>query len=185
MKHFYTKIQGWGITKYGKLYKEQVESAKDGSHFVEVGAWKGKSTAFMGVEIHNSGKKIAFHTVDTWFGSDESFHKKDPAIIENRLYEVFLENIEPVSHIVNPIRMTSLAASDEFMDHSLDFVFLDASHEYKDVKDDIEHWLPKVKIGGTLGGDDMNWKGVRRAVEDTLTNFEDHGRYWTYKIETF
>ena len=58
------------------------------------------------------------------------------------------------------------------MDHSLDFVFLDESHEYKDVKDDIEHWLPKVKIGGTLGGDDMNWKGVRR-VEDTLTNFED------------
>ena len=106
-------------------------------------------------------------------------------IIENRLYEVFLENIEPVNHIVNPIRMTSLAASDEFMDHSLDFVFLDASHEYKDVKDDIEHWLPKVKIGGTLGGDDMNWKGVRRAVEDTLTNFEDHGRYWTYKNETF
>ena len=48
------------------------------------------------------------------------------------------------------------------MDHSLDFVFLDASHEYKDVKDDIEHWLPKVKIGGTLGGDDMNWKGVGR-----------------------
>ena len=43
----------------------------------------------------------------------------------------------------------------------------------------------KVKIGGTLGGDDMNWKGVRRAVEDTLTNFEDHGRYWTYKNETF
>ena len=96
-----------------------------------------------------------------------------------------INHIEPVRHIVNPIRMTSLAASDEFMDHSLDFVFLDASHEYKDVKDDIEHWLPKVKIGGTLGGDDMNWKGVRRAVEDTLTNFEDHGRYWTYKNETF
>ena len=98
-----------------------------------------QSTAFMGVEIHNSGKKIAFHTVDTWFGSDESFHRKDPAIIENRLYEVFLENIEPVSHIVNPIRMTSLAASDEFMDHSLDFVFLDASHEYKDVKDEARN----------------------------------------------
>ena len=104
---------------------------------------------------------------------------------KQQLRLVFLENIEPVRHIVNPIRMTSLAASDEFMDHSLDFVFLDASHEYKDVKDDIEHWLPKVKIGGTLGGDDMNWKGVRRAVEDTLTNFEDHGRYWTYKNETF
>ena len=35
----------------------------------------------------------------------------------------------------------------------MDFVFIDASHKYADVKDDINHWLPKVRENGMLAGD--------------------------------
>ena len=41
-----------------------------------------------------------------------------------------------------------------YENNSLDFVLIDASHKYIDVKEDIISWLPKVKKGGYLIGDD-------------------------------
>lgn len=38
----------------------------------------------------------------------------------------------------------SLNASRDFEDGSLDFVYLDAMHEYKFVKDDLWAWWPKA-----------------------------------------
>lgn len=54
-----------------------------------------------------------------------------------------------------------------YKNETLDFVFIDASHEYKDVKDDIINWLPKVKIGGVLAGHDYQvFGGVTMAVNE-------------------
>ena len=69
--------------------------------------------------------------------------------------------------------MISIEASKLYEDNSLDFVFIDASHEYEDVKADILSWLPKVKIGGILAGHDYNtFEGVNRAV-DEIFNIND------------
>ena len=57
-----------------------------------------------------------------------------------------------------------------YEDNSLDFVFIDASHKYIDVKEDIINWLPKVRKGGILAGDDFSWSGVRRALKELLPN---------------
>jgi glycosyltransferase involved in cell wall biosynthesis len=125
----------------------------------------------MAVEIINSNKDIKFDCVDTWKGSIE--HTAYDVITEEKLYDVFLSNIEPVKQVVNPIRMTSVEASKLYEDNSLDFVFIDASHEYEDVKADILAWLPKVKIGGILAGHDYDtFEGVNRAV-DEIFNIND------------
>ena len=55
MKHFYKEIQNW--FNYEKVFDLAIERASSGSKFVEIGVWKGGSTAYMGVEIFNSGKK--------------------------------------------------------------------------------------------------------------------------------
>jgi SAM-dependent methyltransferase len=172
MEHFYQNI-GEDWFSYPQLYKRIVDNSQDGSHIVEVGSWKGRSAAFMAVEIINSNKKIKFDCVDTWEGSIE--HETYDVITEEKLYDVFLSNIEPVKHIINPIRMTSIETSKLYKDNSLDFVFIDASHEYEDVKEDILAWLPKVKIGGILAGhdyDNFNFEGVNRAVNE-IFNIND------------
>lgn len=170
MEHFYQNI-GEDWFSYPQLYKRIVDNSQDGSHIVEVGSWKGRSAAFMAVEIINSNKKIKFDCVDTWKGSIE--HETYDVITEEKLYDVFLSNIEPVKHIINPIRMTSIEASKLYKDNSLDFVFIDASHEYEDVKADILSWLPKVKIGGILAGHDYNtFEGVNRSVNE-IFNIND------------
>jgi predicted O-methyltransferase YrrM len=90
---------------------------------------------------------------------------------ENTLYDKFLDNIEPVKNVINPIRMHSLNAVDLYDDNSLDFVFIDAAHDYENVIKDIRAWYPKVKTGGLFAGHDYDpsWHGVVKAV-DEFTN---------------
>lgn len=159
-----------GYFTYPNLYKGMVDLFSDGCHFVEVGVWKGRSAAFMAVEINNSGKSIKFDCVDTWKGSiTEDEHQNDKYVKSDTLYEKFISNIKPVSHIITPIREDSVKAASLYEDHSLDFVFIDGDHRYANVLEDIKAWLPKIKHLGVLSGHDYGWcPDVRRAVHDTL-----------------
>jgi hypothetical protein len=183
MDHFYSNIGGW--FNFSDVYQNMVEKASDGFHFVEIGAWLGKSTSFMVVEIINSGKKIKFDVVDTWEGSSE--HRDNENVKSGKLYDLFLENMKDVKDYFTPIRLPSLEASKLYEDKSLDFVFIDAAHEYKFVKSDIESWLPKVKPGGYIGGDDYSFRDVKKAVseilgEKNITISKDGWPSWLYKV---
>lgn len=162
MEHFYQNI-GEDWFTYPELYKQAVRQFDSGL-FVEVGSWKGRSAAFLGVEIINSGKPIKLYCVDTWKGSVE--HKEMPCILNDSLYNEFIENTKSLESVIIPLKMASLAAAMHFEDNSIDFVFLDASHEYEDIKADIAAWYPKVKSGGIFAGHDYEWNGVKRAVTE-------------------
>lgn len=176
MDHFYQNL-GENWFTYPDFYSQMVSYFVDGSHFVEVGSWKGRSSSYMAVEIINSKKKIRFDCVDTWDGSDEHIDPNsyafNPKILEdpNWLYEEFLKNVSPVQEIINPVRKKSNLASFDYDDRSLDFVFIDAGHSYENVKEDITSWFPKIKIGGFIAGHDYNpkWPSVVRAVDEFLS----------------
>jgi hypothetical protein len=180
MKHFYENIQGWFL--FADLYQKMVNELPDNSHIVEIGAWKGRSTAFMAVEIANSKKKIQFDVVDTWAGSEENIHQTDALIVNDSLYQHFLDNMKLVENYYTPKRMTSLEAAATYTDNTLDFVFIDASHGYENVKADILAWLPKVKLGGVLAGDDYssNWPGVVQAVNEIFPLLQPNSSTWIY-----
>ncbi len=169
MDHFYESVEGWFGEPDKKAYDRAVANYNDGDIFVEIGSFKGKSSCVMAVNIINSKKDIKFYCVDTWMGSEE--HQKggayeDKDVVSNSLFEIFLKNISPVSEYIIPTKKPSLEAVNEFQDKSLAFVFIDASHKYEDVKNDINAWYPKIKLGGTLSGHDWAWSSVRRAVEE-------------------
>jgi len=163
MKHFYNTIEGW--TTFQKLYSEMVQKFPNGSKFVEVGSFKGKSAAYMAVEIVNSNKNIDFYCVDVWEWSV-------PNTTDINLGVTFLNNMEPVKEYIKPIKDTSVNASLMFEDNSLDFIFIDAGHSYSDVKADIEAWYPKLKPTGVFAGHDYKsyWPGVVRAVNEFVKN---------------
>jgi predicted O-methyltransferase YrrM len=159
-----------GYFTYPNLYFAAVQHFPTNSHFVEVGCWKGRSAAFMAVEIHNSGKSIRFDCVDTWNGSaTEQSHQADSAVKSGTLYEKFISNTDCVKHIITPKRGDSVEMASTYEDDSLDFVFLDGDHRYECVKADIQAWLPKMKVGGILAGHDYGWcEDVRKAVHELL-----------------
>jgi len=167
MEHIYQNIDGWFT--FPNLYKEMVQKF-DNATFVEVGTWKGKSAAFMAVEIANSNKNIKFYCVDTWKGSEE--HQQELYIKKDKLYKHFLNNIELVKEYIIPIKKYSLTAVKQFQDENLDFVFIDASHDYNNVLADLNAWYPKVKPGGVLAGHDYHndWPGVIQAVNEFVYN---------------
>lgn len=162
MEHFYEKITGW--FDFQDIYRTAVNSAVDGAHFVEIGAFLGKSTSFMIVEIVNSGKKIRFDVVDNFEGSSE--HKDFEVIKEGKLFENFLKNTYPNWKYFNIIKKDSHIASELYANNSLDFVYIDGAHEYDAISADIHYWFPKVKPRGVIAGHDINYPSVGRAVHE-------------------
>lgn len=67
--------------------------------------------------------------------------------------------------------MSTLDASEDIRDGSLDFVFIDASHDTDSVRADIQAWRPKVKPSGQILGHDINWPSVERAVKDEFEHW--------------
>lgn len=171
MDHFYERVVGF--FNYEDVYDDVIALVPEGQteKFVEIGVWKGKSVVYAAVEIINSQKNITIDAVDSWETANgwanDLILKEE--VKSGDAYPTFLNNIEPVKNIITPVKMTSIEASKLYEDESLFFVYIDGNHTYDFVKDDILHWLPKVKKGGYIGGhdiDNVEWPGVRQAVTE-------------------
>lgn len=170
MEHFYQNIDGW--FSYDFIYQQVVDRAEDGDLFVEIGSFKGRSSSFMAVELINSGKKVKFDCIDTWRGAAE--HQDIKEVIEDTLFDVFKQNMKPVEGHYNAIRMPSVEAAALYEDESIDFIMIDGDHTFEAVCADIAAFLPKMKKGGIMAGDDA-WPGTdpRRAAEHMFGNDVD------------
>jgi predicted O-methyltransferase YrrM len=147
MEHFYQNIDGW--FDFQDIYSDVIRKLPNNAHIVEVGAWKGKSTAYLAVEAINSGKNIKIDVVDIWMTED-----KTDKFADNDISGIFKSNLAPVIHAINPMQMPSVEAAKLYKDKSLDFVFVDANHLYQPVKDDLIAWRPKMKDGAIMAGHD-------------------------------
>ncbi len=168
-------IPGWFC--YEELYHAMVQraDATQPSVFIEIGAWMGRSTAYMAQCIRDSGKPIRFYTVDTWLGTPgESVHQEEVERARGSIFPVFYHNMQACGLLdyVRPIPLPSLTASRLFDRFCADFVFIDANHTYEAVHGDITAWYPKVRPGGVMAGDDYGnegFPGVKQAVDELLS----------------
>lgn len=170
MEHIYQNIEGW--FDFQDLYSKFIRELPSESKIVEIGVWKGKSVSYLAVEAINSGKNIKIYAVDSW----------DETPIHPEGYTTFLSNIEPIKHVINVIKKPSLEATKLFEDESLDVVFIDALHDYENVKKDIFAWYPKVKQNGYIAGHDYN-EGVKQAVDEIFgfRNIKQTNSSWLFR----
>ncbi len=164
------RIPGWFT--FPRFYREAVNDARDGDVLVEVGAWLGRSTAYLGRCIKASGKRIRLLVVDTFTGSStepdmiSSAHAVGGSVREN-----FEENMRlaDVLEVMEIKESRSLDAASVVPDRSCTLVFLDADHRYEAVRADIRAWRRKVRPGGLLAGHDCyTYAEVFDAVRDEL-----------------
>lgn len=66
------------------------------------------------------------------------------------------------------IRKFSMDAVGDFEDNSLDFVYIDAAHDFKHVAEDVCEWARKVRVEGVVFGHDF-----KRPVGDYVCNVKD------------
>lgn len=168
----YQDIPGWFSSE--PVYDFLLKSIPRGGVFVECGAWLGKSSNY----LCNQRSDIRVVIVDHWLGSQGEITTNHKLAQETDIFQMFKQNMEGLRY--EAIRKSSREASLDFEDGSLDVVFIDMGHTYEDVKEDIGLWLPKVKSGGILAGDDytLDWPSVIQAVQEYIQPLTVMGRCW-------
>jgi hypothetical protein len=176
-------IPGW--FDFRDAYADAVCHFRGGT-FVEVGCFLGRSLCSLAELVVRSTHPIRVVGVDTCLGSGverpatgepRDFHLETLSEGRGTLAGTLHANVVRCgfADLVDLMVMPPVRAAKMFPDESLSLVFLDAGHDYESVKADILAWLPKVKPGGWIGGDDYGrddgpnvWPGVKRAVDEVL-----------------
>jgi len=169
MNHFYHNIKGWATEKdQGYLIKYFLSNFNKDQHIkiAEIGVYMGRGTAIWNVELINYGISYEYKAIDHFLGSKEHTNDNIPN------YDKCILNLESISDKIEIVKSESIEASKLYDDEYFDIVYIDGSHEYEDVKEDIRHWLPKVKKGGFISGDDYipGWPGVIKAVDESFVD---------------
>ena len=173
----WTEIPGW--FHWRAAQEEAARHFPPGSRFVEVGTYLGRSLCSLGEVVQHSGKRFTLIGIDTCLGSgpegpaQKNYHESAVARGGGTFAGALHKNVVDCGYgdSITLIIANSVAASRLFADGSLDWVHLDARHDYESVKADIQAWLPKVRRGGWLSGDDydeLKWPDVIKAVGDLL-----------------
>lgn len=149
---------------------------------IELGTWKGSSALEMAKYYKNKGQNPSVFCVDTWNGA--GFHRRDDFWYNQlkckngypQIYYQFLSNVvhNNCEEYIIPIPLNSLDGArflrGDFLKElqiKADLIYIDASHEYEDVLNDINFYYPLLKEDGILFGDDydIGWPGVVKAVD--------------------
>ena len=142
---------------------------KDYKVGAEVGVKEGRFISFL-LENNN---KLNMYAIDPWEhqpNGNENYLEWD----FNKIFNAYREKVKRYGSRVIELREYSYIAIETIPDKYLDFVFIDAQHDYDSCKRDINLFLPKVKLGGLISGHDYtnNFSGVIKAVDEIFNNVE-------------
>lgn len=146
---------------------------------------------------HKIGCEIGIHTGDTTINllkklpSIEIYHAIDPwksyvkydgkeyrkpghrkITTWDDAYNFFIKRTQPYKNKLRIYKMKSTEAVNKIENESLDWIFIDANHEYEYIKENLEIWIPKVKKNGIVSGHDYGgkWTGIKQAVDEYVSN---------------
>jgi len=160
-------VEGWLYLGEAWALHETARNIAPTSHdvtVVEIGSWKGRSTIALalGLKARGSGKLFA---IDPHTGAHGST-KTGPVVTA----EEFQRNIAGarVDSLVRLLVTTSHAARTQFAPKSVDVLFVDGSHRYEDVVEDIADWETALKDDSAIAFNDPSAPGVYRALRERV-----------------
>ena len=132
---------------------------------------------------------LTLHGVDIWSEKEVRWNgiasdklQFQPDSVNSKYLDALKEWAKDYSDRVVFHRHFTSHAHTFYKDKELDFVWIDAGHEYEDVVEDIKLWYPKIKDGGFILGHDVNQTQVRRAVRqqfgDTWSQAKQQKIWW-------
>lgn len=130
----------------------------------EVGVYRG---GFSEVILAHPGIN-RLYSVDAWADSDGNPMTDVIEECRGRLAR-FGERSEMV-------QCSSVEGAARFADGALDFVYIDAAHDYDSIMQDIGCWAPKVRPGGCVAGHDYSNKGKSLVREMVTEAHPSRGR---------
>jgi hypothetical protein len=132
-----------------------------------------------GVEVGVRDGDFSEHVLANWEGHAGVLHLVDPWREQDKVKYNDVSNVQqaeqdarfakvvatmerrfPGRAVVH--RALSVEASASFADDSLDYVYIDARHDYAGVLEDLTAWYPKLRAGGLFAGHDFVPDGMKK-----------------------
>lgn len=109
--------------------------------------------------------QLKLYCIDPWKVYPDYDEIPDQAQLDSQ-FESTIKTLAPYNCKI--MHEESMVAVKHFEPNSLDFVFIDANHEFKYVLDDITQWTKTVRPGGIIFGHDYmpDHEGVMRAIQE-------------------
>lgn len=135
------------------------KESKNKSIVIELGSWHGRSSRAIADNLPKDG---VLYCLDTWQGSiaeQETNHISAKQMSGDHAYDEFCRNVW--EHIesgkVIPLRMHGEYAAKLLLDKGIqaDLIFIDGGHQYSEVQQDINSFLPLLKKDGVMSGHDF------------------------------
>lgn len=157
-------------------YIDLVKTIPDKSLVVEVGSYIGGSIVTLASAV--LGRRHTIWSVESFTGNLNNTVDGWPLPPLKKYVKNTKENLPFLN--LNVAQLPGQFAADMFEDESIDFLFIDGDHSTEAVTRDIDIWFPKVKKGGVISGDDINWSSVKDAVESKFKgNYEALQDVWS------
>ncbi len=168
---------------------------KERQTLAEVGVWQGNMSRWLLTCLPFA----TLHMIDPWKQSSpgETWYDNGDRFAKNPQHQ-FDVNHEIVHQLCQQFaprgiqhRLPSVQAAEQFADGSLDLIFIDAAHDYDNVKADIHAWKKKVRPGGYLTGHDYKKSGnyfgciagINEATAELGLTIEEYiGKVWACLI---
>lgn len=137
----------------------------------EIGCAKGATTQWL---LRSCGT-LHLYAVDLWapvpdkVGGGTIYKEWNFSKVKRR----FDRAIRSYQHRVTVLQGISWEMAAKVKDGSLDFIFIDADHEYESVIKDIRAWTPKLKDRGMISGHDYNFPDVLIAINELIPQWKD------------
>jgi len=172
-------MQGWASTS--PSFAKAISIAKP-KLIIEVGTWKGASAIHMAKTCLEQGiddfEIVCIDTflgaVEHWNGTSHKFTFRNGRPI---IYDVFINNVVEagLQKYITPFPVDAHSGYQVLKGFGVqaDMIYIDASHDYEAVKNDIMNTIPLLRAGGVLLGDDYRYPDVNKAVSDTLLKVSD------------
>jgi hypothetical protein len=153
---------------------------------VEIGTFLGKATAWMASALKTRGSDETLVTMDPHRPLSSWDEHYDVHLLQEQCrriqestgiapedittYELFLDNMAglDLTCYVEPVKARSTEAIEQW-DQPIRMLFVDGSHTYEHVLEDLRSWEPWLSEGGILCMHDTGcWEGVARAANEHL-----------------
>jgi len=95
---------------------------------------------------------LTIYAIDPWREQPNLFYERGQKR-QDSYYEHTKQRLAPYPNSTI-IRKTSMEAVTDFANESLDFVYIDANHEFRYIAEDLVEWTKRVKKGGIVSGHD-------------------------------
>lgn len=142
----------------------------------EIGVRRGRYS----MQLCKCNPDLKLYCIDPWapYGNKYTIEKQD------QIYAEAIENLKPYQAAI--VRKSSMDALPDFLDESLDFIFIDGDHTFDHVCPDIIFWSKKVRRGGIVACHDyyaFGWSGVMQAVNSYTFCHDIRPWYVTKELE--